>query len=285
MAINSAQYDACKILLGLAPRSCRFGDGGMVRALAETRILTRAGTRVLQRTVLARARLLSLPDDTPVARVLHVASSSAGLTWLDHVKDMASSHLILPDFLDAERLTVPDRRDPARRRAAVLRWKRKYVVPRIREVELTWFREQIVALNDDGLIPYKKLLPIHGPFRPGLVWAPWGKTMWRFYRAWAIARITGRLPVEAWGMGEALAASTLCPLCEEITGASLLHLVASCQGTACLRGSARAKLSGDGLSDVDFLRCVLCDTPDLAALREKVCFLGLATCSLVHALK
>ena len=66
--LNDVQYKAAKDLLGIPGVS--LGEGGHVKIFAETRFLTRMGARLVIRIVAARARLLCLPPDNPVGRVV-----------------------------------------------------------------------------------------------------------------------------------------------------------------------------------------------------------------------
>ena len=55
-----------------------------MRALSESRFLTRLGSHLVEQIVVARARLLALPADNPVA--LAAAAMVTSETWLDHAR-------------------------------------------------------------------------------------------------------------------------------------------------------------------------------------------------------
>ena len=95
---------------------------------------------------------------------------------------------------------------------------------RLQALEQQWFQTQIALLNDEGLIPYAELLPMREPFRAGIVWAPWGKTMWRFYRAWTVARITGTIPATVWSRFLPEAHGCFCALCKGAASAPRLQV-------------------------------------------------------------
>jgi hypothetical protein len=135
---------------------------------------------------------------------------------------------------------------------------------------MMWFSEQLAALNNDGLIPYAALVPIRALPLDELRWASWGKTLWRFHRAWAAARVTGGFPWSVWGIRVASTPQRLprCPLC----GASevgLQHVLVDCGGTASLR------LGIMQWPPADFFWWVLSDTMDVEELKIKVRYVGL----------
>ena len=142
-----------------------------MRALAETRMLTRWGAALLQRIVLARARLLALPATSPVAQVVAGTRVTTGATWLDHAMAVTRSLGITVDF-PVEDMLPTARACADTRRKAVKQWKRTFVVPAVRAHEQRWFVLQLAALNNEGVVPYRDLLPVREPLTPGIRWAP-----------------------------------------------------------------------------------------------------------------
>ena len=74
------------------------------------------------------------------------------------------------------------------------------------------------------------------PFPDFILELDWGPDTWYFYRAWAVMRATGRLPLHVFG-GTGLPTSLeLCPLCE---GGCLVaeHLLCECPQTSDLYGN------------------------------------------------
>jgi hypothetical protein len=76
------------------------------------------------------------------------------------------------------------------RKRALARYKKNVVLPKIRAAESFWFTEQLAKLNDDGLVPYASLAPLRRPWRPDVVWMPWGRTQWKFFvlGQWLVSR-------------------------------------------------------------------------------------------------
>ncbi len=149
--------------------------------------------------------------------------------------------------------------------------------PAIQASERQWFCQQLARLNEDGAIPYAELLPLWQPFRASLRWAPWGKTQWRFFRAWCVARITTRVPLAVWGHGGLPLELNPCPLCSA-RSADLAHLVGECASTTKYREE------GSWASSSEVLKWCLEGAGDMADLRARVRLLGLSVSAAVAAM-
>ena len=148
------------------------------------------------------------------------------------------------------------------------------VIPAVRQAEGEWFLTQLQALNSDGLIPYAELVPLRAPFPAVVRWAPWGKTMWRYHRAWCLARITGCFPLVAWGRSGFPCRLDCCSLCGT-PQADLRHVLAQCPLLLSYRVDLRPGV-------VDFLpQWALAHTDDIAVLQERVRFFGLCEAAVV----
>ena len=178
--------------------------------LAESRFLTRLGSEMCQRIVVARARIHVLPPGNPVAAVLRGASRMTGRTWLTDAEAVMADLGIDSDLDMHFAVEGFDLSRPKTRKAIVAKWKHRVVVPCVRRRETAWFHQQLAALNNEGLIPYADLVPLGQPLHLELRWAPWGRTMWRFYKAWCVARATSCIPVAVWGRAGPGGRSGLC---------------------------------------------------------------------------
>ena len=280
--LNEANYQVAKLLLGL-PQGASLGAGGQVRIFSETRFLTRMGSKFVQRTILARARLQCLPTNSPVYSILRGASNVTGSTWMDDVKDMAQDYGIVPgsaqEFNAFSALSEDQRRNPEVRRRAVKRWKHQIVMPRIWRKEEIWFREQLASLAVEGHLPLMHVLPIRQPFPCCVRWAHWGKTMWRFYRARSIARVSGAVPLVCWGNSSNPKMIDTCPLCRR-REVSLNHVLGECIGTDQYRDGVVSNLVGE-----DWHKWALSDIDDGAEMCERVRFFGLCCSTVAHSLK
>ena len=231
--LNDLQYRAAKILLGVRVHDS-WGPGGHVRALCETRFFRRLSSKVALRIILSRARLLALPTHNPVGSIVSAALGRTGPSWLDHARVLTAKFAVYPDFLEFYPLDDLQRNDPSTRRKAVSTWKHKVVLPRIKQIDEEWFQAQLDALPADGFLSYVGVAPSRVPFSPGLVWAPWGPTTWRFFRAWCVARATSCLPLPLWECGRLVSSLPVCPLCGGLD-ADLVHILAICPNTRRFR--------------------------------------------------
>ena len=228
---------------------------------------------MMQRIVLGRARLLALPPGSPVAQVVAGTRATTGATWLDHAAEVTRALGITNDF-PADTLSEAARADPVARKRAVKHWKHSVVLPAVQAYEQAWFVLQLGVVGTGGLIPYRELIPVRGPLSPGVRWAPWGRTMWRYYQAWALARASGRLPVEVWVDEGGAAPPSACPLCAAPApvGCTLVeclgHLLSACPAVAPLR---------EACSSSDVVRWALGDAEDIATLAPRVRLVGLAS--------
>ena len=193
-------------MLGL-PAGVSLGSGGYVRAFAETRFLTRLGSEIAIRIVLARARLLLLPAGHPVEAAVNGALNVTGKNWLRDaesvMEDLGIGTDICHDWSDIGRSSSKKTKD------FLKKWKLQVVRPAVWRLEEEWFRVQLSKLNNDGLVPYAELVPLRQPCPAVVRWAPWGKTMWRFHKAWCLARVTGGIPLVIWG-GSASPVERIC---------------------------------------------------------------------------
>ena len=231
--LNDVHYSMAKIMLGL-PAKQSLGVGGYVRAFSETRFLTRLGGELTQRTVLARVRMLLLPPDNPFEAVLRGVALVPGKCWIRDVETIMDDLGITNDI--GENWERQDRSFRAATKLRIKNWKRCVVIPAVRRVEERWFREQLAGLNDEGLVPYAELVPLRSPWPAAYRWAPLGKTMWRYHRAWCVARISGGFPLSAWGRCGIPVVLAYCGLCG-MPNIGLMHVLVDCPCLLAQRAS------------------------------------------------
>ena len=115
--------------------------------------------------------------------------------------------------------------------------------PACRRVDETWFRNEWQNLKDaEGEDAYSGVAPGSRDGCPqqwgiALGWAPWGAADWKFYRAWAVARISRAIPLTVWGAGGVVRSFPACPCCAA-PEANLEHILESCPGTEAARREA-----------------------------------------------
>ena len=83
-AVNEAQYQAAKMLLGLERQL--LGRLGHAKILIERQFRRRLAAKVAYRIIMIQARLLIMKKISPVAKVMLAALAQIGPTWLDHAR-------------------------------------------------------------------------------------------------------------------------------------------------------------------------------------------------------
>jgi hypothetical protein len=231
--LNAAQYIVGKALLG-APRFASIGS--RVAVLSETRILTRAGSEAAVRIVMVRARLSCLREDHPAALAAQgILESGLRGTWLDHSLAVMSWLGVEQDFWEYVDMAAAAEWGPSQRKGHLSKYKEKVVVPAMRRVEVTWFMQQLSRLNEEGTVNYSELVPMRQPWARDLRLAMWGRGRWRQFRAWCLARASGKIPLVVWGAGGLLVALPACPFCN--CTANLEHFIRYCPGMEDLRST------------------------------------------------
>ena len=275
--LNRAYYKVAKMLVAGAVQPWSLGKGGQTRVFLEARLSTRLGTKLARRILSARARLLLLPRSSPISDVLEAAAISPGArTWMRDAEEVGRNVGVTawpdPDPLDT----------PARRRARVQEWTRRGVDPLLEALEARWFAEQVGKLADDGLVPLHVLVPLRQPWPVAVAWAPWGRTMRRYHRAWLVARLTLRIPVVVWGMGPLPGQEDPCALCSQ-GRATLHHLLAECGAVAGPRADVWATFGESAFLDGIFT-WALSEFLGPGTMEDRVRFVGLLSGAFVRAL-
>jgi hypothetical protein len=272
--LNAAQIDVARNFLGL-PLGTHVGS--RVAMLAETRLLTRSGTTAAVKVVMARARLACLPEAHPAAvAVAGALMGGHGDTWIEHSRGVMTEVLgVTCEFCDFEAEMTVMRRDPVRRKHALRAYRQKVVMPRARVREIAWFQEKLADLNKEGIVNYAEIVPLRTPWRASLKWASWGPCMWRFFKAWCVARATGGVPLEVWGHGGVPKVMAKCPACKGVL-VGLRHVIQGCPSTEVYRRSLPDEV-GAGT-----LQWALVGCGDVDILRQRVRFFGLCVAKMVH---
>ena len=273
--LNQVYYDLAKLLLTGASGTLSLGPGGHVRAFLEARFLTRLGTKVTRRVIMARARLALLPSPSPISPVLAALAAAGGeATWLEHAEAVARE-VGVSAWPSAAPGATPDQR---RRVGAA--WGRAVVDPLLEALESDWFVEQVGRLAGDGLVSLGDILPLRQPWPRELLQARWGPAMWRYHRAWCTARVTLCIPGAVWGLYEdpVVVSAEPCPLCGGPT-ASLPHLVEECAELEAFRREAAPWYPAAPLT----LAWALGPDGDMDVIADRVRLVGAATGAYVGA--
>ena len=132
------------------------------------------------------------------------------------------------DFWD---ITAATRDDPEERRRVARAYRAQVVWPAACAKDKIWFGNQFQQLVAEQPHLGAVLILHTSRWKPSIVWLPWSKTVWKFFRAWILIRLTHAFPLIVWG-GRGI--SKLLPVCS-LCGASTVdieHVSATCPGTA-----------------------------------------------------
>ncbi|CAK0864133.1 unnamed protein product, partial [Prorocentrum cordatum] len=215
--VEAAVLFACPLLAGVPGAEARFNKlqvgwgrrllgchGGPpikhVVVVAQCGWRMRMGTRFIERALMARARLTVLPPDHPGAIMYRASRALCVPTWLSDAAALASRLPDPPPDLDSHPLFPPEalraaQLDPARRKVLLREYRRFALRP-----ALLRYDQQAFAAGASRVLPslnrsFAALCP--GPALPDegmLTWEP-GPSFWRYYRLWAVARMTGAWPL------------------------------------------------------------------------------------------
>jgi hypothetical protein len=262
--LNLAQADAARVILAAHPGML---VGSNFHLLVETRLGARLGTRWAARTIGKRASLALLAPDHPAGAARAGAEASEGDCWWTDADEVGRAIGVTETIECALRPEEKGRQlSSAERAVVVARYRRRFVAPRVRAFEQSWAAAKREELPSGEPLSYKELCPVLAngvlpPWGIGLGWAPWGPTDWKYYRAWALARISFAIPLTVWDAGSMPAHLPHCPCCGKAQ-VDLGHVVTACPETAGVRskewpGCDRPASLMDwlaGVADVDILR-------------------------------
>ena len=201
---------------------------------------------MLERTVLARARLFLLPAEHPGANMLTVASGTSCSTWASAVRAwMCSLDPPLPDVVEWPFAGPPAcakaRADPAARRLLLRSYKFYVVRPALLKLDLLSFQRATADALPVFRLPFSAWLS--GP--PGTHWnlldLELGPGSWLQFRLWAVVRMSGCWPLQV--LGAPLCVSTLprCGACGA-RDVDVWHALFSCSASAELRSALWSRL-------------------------------------------
>jgi len=173
----------------------------------------------------------------------------------------------IPDIRDTECFRGLDRLVPEARKAAVASYRALYLDPAVEawEHNAWWVPERAADASKEWT--YLGFSDRRYPWALDLAAEAEGTRFWRWYGAWVLARVTGRVPLGAVSDHESPRELAACPSCGQ-PQASLAHLVSVCPGTLALWEEMAAAAGFRGArSDWEAARCALFD--DTATPRQR----------------
>ena len=192
---------------------------------------SRLGTKMFERAIMLKARLALFPASHPAYQLLAVALSSGQPTWAAKVHDIQNCDCFLepiPDITDVLSLAdVAEARScKAFLRSCLAFYKRRHVSPVLVDYDTGALSAACDLLN----WPYAAFQIDINSFPEDLYHVDWGPDTWHLYRAWALARATGRFALCLFGADFFCTSMESCPLCGE-SDVRLDHALFSCIGT------------------------------------------------------
>jgi len=197
----------------------------------------RLSSKVHLAAIMALSRLQLLPSDHPGARMLALAWDVPCLGWVAVVKDLMRQPSLgggIPDLLSYSGFTISDvqaaRSSKDHRKALLKRYRNAVVAPALRERDQRLYLQSASSVITSLGWTYSSLLP--APELPSyeLLDFDFELFTWRFYRVWAIIRITGSWPLTCYGGSELPESLPVCPLCAACN-VSVVHCFWTCPVT------------------------------------------------------
>ena len=188
----------------------------------------RLSSRVLEYAFLARARLFLLPPEHAGPQMLRLAMSLCAPCWASEVKALmasASAAGAIKDVEDcgafSEETLALARRDRDVRRAVLKQYRWSHVRPALLEQDLRVFDTAAAAHIPVLGVPFALLSPFPGPLPLFLFGDCFVPQSWRWFRCWALVRMSGRWPAVLVGSDDMPFVLDCCPLC----GAEFVYVV------------------------------------------------------------
>jgi hypothetical protein len=234
----------------------------------------RLSSRVVLGAIMALARLQLLPVNHPGSRMLALAASLPYGGWVAIVRQEMNHPSLtkpIPSLLEHSAFAMHEIESAqackVARRLLLRRYRAVVVLPSLRERD-----QQLYLSSASNLVaPFQwcrsTLLPEPEPAASTLLDLDLGCNTWRFYRVWAIVRISGGWPLCCYTGSGALQALEFCPLCWA-PAPTVLHCLCACPVTASLHRNASLLHSFRPRADSTALTAFLFGPCDDASLRS-----------------
>ena len=188
---------------------------------------------------MARTRLHVLPQDHPAAVMTHAAGGTLATTWLTKVFELMGAVALPGTPLDIDAhpsfcsRMAGARADTCTRKQLLKDFRWGVVRPALRDYDRSAFLKAASHIIPKMGIPFTVLQPEPERVPLELLTHDFCPASWRWYRLWAITRMTGRWPLPVLGYSSLPDTLHSCAAC----GASdvdVCHAFSSCHGTQLL---------------------------------------------------
>ena len=228
--LNRMQANWAKALLGIHETP----HGQWPILIAECGWPLRLGSQMQIRSIMLKARIQLLPTSHPAHAQLLAAACSEISSWARDVKLLQQDDTLatqVPDIID---LLSTDQIEAARenketRRKELYRYRRHHVVPPFQHADHVAFCSSV----ENSGWPYASFQQSMAEFPDALLDSDWGHETWDLYRAWAVTRALGRLPLQVFGLIGLPTSLSICPMCSHLH-ADVEHILTVCSGTQLL---------------------------------------------------
>lgn len=206
----------------------------------------RLGTRLVERAIMARAKILVLPDAHPAVALLRLADGVLAVSWSDTVRGLMSAPELLQVIPDmSSHPAFPSARlkqaqaDKCLRKVLLQQYRWDIVRPALRRAD----RDAFLAVATQPLpgfnISYSSFQPQAERIPISFLAFDSGHETWLWYRLWALCRMTGCWPAPIRGADVLPVQIQVCPRCgaSEVT---VVHALCVCPGYAPMRSWARS---------------------------------------------
>ncbi len=204
----------------------------------------RLGTRMLERAIMARARLLAQPPDHPGTRMLALARRLTCASWASAVAARMAE--LTPPVLDID--VHPAFRHPLRgaqgslqlRRSLLRDFKLQVVRPARRARDRAAFQRATGACLPTLGMSFAVLVPEPNQLPMALLQLDFGPHMWRDFRMWSVARMSGAWPLPVLGVPCLPVTLDRCAACGAAQ-VDIAHAICGCPRQAAQRADLESR--------------------------------------------
>ena len=271
-ALNRLQQDWVLALLGCTRSSQVRG----ALAVVQCGWCTRLGSRMLESAITMLARIRVLPADHPAAKLCIQALATPAVTWVSQVKQLMRRLPgdQIPDITAVSSFSndclSEARKCPVLRKQVVRRYRLEFVHPVIVEYDRIAFQSEASYNFDSFGWCFKDVQSCPGPFPGDLFAEDAAPVLLRWFRLWAVVRISGKWPLHVLGAPAAVPSLDYCHECGT-PDIGVDHPLCACP-------AATADISAGGATpsegEQNFLLALFDDVPQWGEMSQHIRFVG-----------